>query len=186
MKTKHQDPIIFDAIIDTPKGSRVKYKYDSSQARFRVSKLLPVGAAFPYNFGFFSGTTGEDGDPLDVLVLSEEAFLPGTVIPVRLIGNLHARQKDAGSEAEERNDRLIAVAIHDSLFAEMASIESLSQALRHQIAHFFVSYNQALGREFRPLGFQPAEKAVQLLEEARAQEKKGEVPKVASLGRRGA
>jgi len=94
----HRLPIIdagsgrINAVIDTPKGSRVKYKYDEQTGLFRVSKLLPLGAEFPYNFGFIPSTQGENGDALDVLILMEEVLCLGMVTPVRLIGVLAAQQ----------------------------------------------------------------------------------------------
>ena len=59
-------------VVETPKGSRNKYKYDDKLGVFKVHCLLPAGAVFPFDFGFVPSTVGEDGDPLDVLVLMEE------------------------------------------------------------------------------------------------------------------
>src|SRR5436190_23071792 len=68
---------LVNVIIDTPKGSRNKFKYDEELGLFRLSKVLPLGSSFPYDFGFIPGTRGEDGDALDVLVLLDEAAMPG-------------------------------------------------------------------------------------------------------------
>ena len=66
---------------------------------------------FPFDFGFVPSTLGEDGDPLDILVLMDAPVVPGCVIRARLIGAIEAKQKAKG-ESWERNDRLIAVAVH--------------------------------------------------------------------------
>src|SRR4051794_30156861 len=75
-------------IIDTPRGSRNKFKYDEELGVFRLGKVLPLGAYFPYDFGFIPSTRGEDGDPLDVLVLSEEPAFCGCLVSALLLGVL--------------------------------------------------------------------------------------------------
>ena len=72
-----------------------------------MSKVLPLGASFPFDFGFIPSTKGEDGDPLDVLVLTEEPAFVGCVLPALLIGVLEAEQTEKGETV--RNDRLVAV-----------------------------------------------------------------------------
>src|SRR5437879_5192349 len=74
-----------DVVIDTPRGSRCKYKFDNTSGHFRLGKLLPRGATFPYNFGFIPSAIGEDGDALDVLVLVDEPVAIGCHVPVRII-----------------------------------------------------------------------------------------------------
>src|SRR5437588_5826940 len=97
-----------DVIIETPKGSRNKIKYDPSTRKFKLSKVMPEGMMFPYDFGFVPSTKAEDGDPLDVLVLTDEPLFSGCLVECTLIGALKAEQKEEGQK--NRNDRLIAVA----------------------------------------------------------------------------
>src|SRR5437016_3453092 len=97
-------------VIETPKGSRVKYGYDEKTGMLELKQALPEGMVFPFNFGFIPGTTAEDGDPLDVLVLNEEALIPGCLVKARLIAIIAAEQKERDGE-KTRNDRLIAMAI---------------------------------------------------------------------------
>ena len=90
-------PTILDVIIETPKGSRNKFKYDSTSRMFKLSKVLPEGMMFPYDFGFVPSSTGGDGDPLDVLVLMDEPTFPGCLLECRLIGVIEAEQvQDCG------------------------------------------------------------------------------------------
>jgi inorganic pyrophosphatase len=70
-----------DVIIETPKGS--KYKFEAETNRFKAHKLLPSGLAFPHDFGFIPHTKGGDGDPPDMMIFSEDSFLPGSVVEVR-------------------------------------------------------------------------------------------------------
>ena len=74
------------AVIDTPKGSPNKYKYDEEWGVFRLNTVMPKGSFFPYDFGFVPSTLGEDGDPLDVLVFMDDPAPVGCVLTVRLMG----------------------------------------------------------------------------------------------------
>src|SRR5215510_7258902 len=94
-----------DVIVETPKGSKYKYKFDVKKNRFKVKKLLPSGLAFPYDFGFIPGTKGDDGDPLDVMIFSEDSFLRGSIVKCKIIGAIKAKQ--SSDEETVRNDRII-------------------------------------------------------------------------------
>ncbi|MGI8582876.1 MAG: inorganic diphosphatase [Chitinophagaceae bacterium] len=79
-KTFVADTKYINVIIETPKGSRNKYTFDPETELFKLTKILPEGLNFPLHFGFIPGTKGEDGDPLDVLVLMDEPSYPGNLI----------------------------------------------------------------------------------------------------------
>jgi inorganic pyrophosphatase len=153
-----------NAIVETPKGSRVKFDYDEKLCLFRVGGMLPEGSSFPFNFGFIPATLGEDGDPLDVLVLMEEPAPTGTLVSVRLIGVIEAEQTDEEGGKAVRNDRLIAVASHSREHADIESLKTISPHLLDEIEHFFVSYNQVRGKEFKPLGRHGAKRATKLMQ----------------------
>ena len=78
-------------IIETPKGSRNKYNYDPKGRILKLTSILPAGSVFPYDFGFIPSTLGEDGDPLDVLVIMEVAAPQGCLVPARAIGVIDPR-----------------------------------------------------------------------------------------------
>src|SRR4051794_39383180 len=99
-----------NAIVDTPKGSRNKYKFDEELSLFKLKGVMPLGAYFPYDFGYIPGTLGGDGDPLDVLVLMDEPAVVGCLVEVELIGVIEAMQTEKDG-ATEKNDRLIGVAV---------------------------------------------------------------------------
>jgi inorganic pyrophosphatase len=99
-----------NALVDTPKGSRNKFKYDAKLGLYVLGGVLPVGASFPYDFGFVPSTRGGDGDPLDVLLLMEEPAFVGCLVPTRLVGVIEAEQTERDGDTE-RNDRLIGVAV---------------------------------------------------------------------------
>ena len=73
-------PITIRVTIETPRGSRNKLKFDPAKKMFSLSKLLPEGMVFPYDFGFVPATKADDGDPLDVLVLTDEPLFPGCLV----------------------------------------------------------------------------------------------------------
>src|SRR5436853_7795853 len=100
------------AIIETPKGCRNKFNYDPDSGLFTLAGLLPEGMMFPFDFGFIPSTLGEDGDPLDVLVLMDVAPMPGCILEARPVDAIEARQKDSTSGEWFRNDRLIAIAVN--------------------------------------------------------------------------
>jgi inorganic pyrophosphatase len=134
-------------LVDTPKGSHVKYKLDLQTGVYRVAHILPSGMDFPYDFGSIPGTLAEDGDPLDLLVLAEAGTFPGCLIEVRLIGGMEATQRQNGHAL--RNDRLIGVASESRSYAAISAMRELPRRLLDDLERFFVSYNAARGRTFR-------------------------------------
>lgn len=161
---RNPDSGLWNVIVDTPKGSRNKYKYDEADGLWRLSKVLPLGASFPFDFGFIPSTRGEDGDPLDVLVLLDEPAFPGCIVPARLIGILEAEQTQ--EEKTIHNDRLVAVIETPYNPPAFHTLEEMNPQDLIEIEHFFVSYNQMEGREFRPLGRHGPERAQQVMEAA--------------------
>jgi hypothetical protein len=95
------------AIIETLKGRRAKYDYDPDLGLFKLKSLLPDGESFPLDFGFCTVHLWDDGDPLDIMVLSDEPGVTGSLLDVRLIGVVEAEQAEDGKV--ERNDRLVGV-----------------------------------------------------------------------------
>jgi inorganic pyrophosphatase len=153
-----------NAIIETPKGSRNKFDYDEEHNLFKLGGVLPVGASFPFDFGFVPSTLGEDGDPLDVLVLMEEPVFSGCLVPARLIGAIEAEQTERDGQTT-RNDRLIAVASNYRQQQDVHSLDHLNPGLVDEIEHFFVSYNEGKGKNFQPQRRSGPERAAQLVEE---------------------
>lgn len=139
----------YNVIVETPRGSRHKYAYDARTGLFRLSGVLPAGAVFPYDFGFVPGTLGEDGDPLDVLLLLDDHAFAGCHVPARLIGVIEANQTERGRTV--RNDRLIAVSAESHNHRHVRKLSQLGESAITEIEHFFVSYNQIKGKRFEPI-----------------------------------
>lgn len=137
-------------VIDTPAGSRNKYKFDTSTGLFRIARVLPLGLAFPHDFGSVPSTCAEDGDPLDVMVLGLAPSFAGCLVAVRLIGEIRCVQRERGKRI--RNDRLLGVVLSPVNDPQLEELAELDPEHLHAIEHFFISYNQAQGREFRVTG----------------------------------
>lgn len=146
------------AIIETPKGCRNKFDFDRDSNLFMLGGLLPEGMMFPFDFGFIPSTLGEDGDPLDILVLMDAPAHVGCLIDVRLIGIINAEQTDNGKT--ETNSRLLGVAIHSYDHEDLNSIEDVSKTLLDQLEAFFVSYNKQRGKKFKVTGTGGPKKAI--------------------------
>jgi inorganic pyrophosphatase len=148
----------FNAVIETPKGSPNKYKFDPEAVAFRLGGLLPEGTTFPFDFCFIPSTLAADGDPLDVLVLMDFPVFAGCLLTVRLIGVIEAKQKEKGGDWL-RNDRLIAVASHAHEHAEVETFEDLRPHLLEEIEDFFGYYNKLRGKAFKVIGHGSAGRA---------------------------
>src|SRR5262249_17291698 len=155
------DSRLVRVVVDTPKGSRNKYKYDETLGLYRLSKVLPLGIAFPYDFGFIPSTRAEDGDPLDVLLLGEEALFPGCLVTVRLAAVIQAEQTEHGKTF--RNDRLIGAIETSVNRPAIQTLEDLRGEHLDEIEHFFIAYNHLEGRHFKPIGRHGPAMAEQLL-----------------------
>ena len=148
LSAREPDSGLVRVVVDTPNGSRNKYKYDAHLGLYRLSKVLPLGLAFPYDFGFSPSTQAEDGDPLDVLLLGEEALFPGCLVTVRLVGVIQAEQTEHGKTF--RNDRLIGAIETPVNRPEIQTLEDLRTERLDEIEHFFIAYNHLEGRHFKP------------------------------------
>ena len=145
----HEDPEIVRVIIETPKGSRNKYAFNSKERLFELKKVLPAGMAFPYDFGFLPGTLAEDGDPVDVLVLMDEPAFPGCLLKCRLVGIIEGEQ--GAGKKKIRNDRIIAVAGKNHSFADIKEIDDLGKNFIAELEEFFVNYHRLSGDQFKVL-----------------------------------
>ncbi|MNY08694.1 Inorganic pyrophosphatase [compost metagenome] len=153
-------------IIETPKGSGQKYDYDPQTGKMKLKKVMPLGLVFPFDFGFIPGTIGGDGDPMDVLVISEVSAFPGCVMDCRVIGAFKVVQQERNGE-KMRNDRLIAVPEVSQRYAQVTALRDLSKTIVEQAIAFFTSYNEQAGKKFSVLEKLSATKAFQLIEKSR-------------------
>jgi inorganic pyrophosphatase len=124
----------FRAIIEIPKGSKVKYELDKATGLLWLDRVLHSAVHYPANYGFLPRTFCDDGDPLDVLVLGQEPVVPMCVLRARAIGVLGMRD-DKG-----RDDKIIAVHIDDPEYAHYEDIAQLPPHRLKELERFFMDY----------------------------------------------
>ncbi|MDB5436521.1 MAG: Inorganic pyrophosphatase [Phenylobacterium sp.] len=152
------------AVIESPKGSPVKYAYDSKAQAFELKRILPAGMAFPLDFGFVPSTMAEDGDPLDILVLNDEPAVVGALVTARLIGVIEGEQTEEGKTF--RNDRVLAVAQVSHLFEKITAAEDLPERVLRNLTQFWVNYGALRGATFKVLGARGPDEAVRAIQAA--------------------
>lgn len=157
---------LIHAIIETPKGSRNKYAFQEESGLYLLKKVLPAGTAFPLDFGFIPGTKAADGDPLDVLIISEQRSYPGCLMQCRPIGVIKGEQRSHGARKYIRNDRVLAVPDASIDYAGLRSISGLGRELRQDLTHFFIYYNAMAGGDYRLIRTGGAAEAVRTIKSA--------------------
>ncbi|MCH1771646.1 MULTISPECIES: inorganic diphosphatase [Metallosphaera] len=131
-------PEIVNVLVEIPSGSNIKYEYDEEEGVIKVDRVLYTSMVYPFNYGFVPGTLEEDGDPIDVLVLTNYPLLPGTVIEVRPVGVVHMKDEEGVDE------KIIAVPKEktDPTFARIKDITDIDDATKNKIVHFFEHYKE--------------------------------------------
>ena len=124
----------FDVLVEIPKGQRNKYEVDHETGRMRLDRMLFTSTRYPDDYGFIEGTLGEDGDPLDALVLLEEPTFPGCLIRCRAIGMFRMRDEKGG------DDKVMCVPAADPRLEHLRDIHHMPEYLRLEIQHFFEVY----------------------------------------------
>ena len=144
-----EDADLLVVVIETPKGSRNKYAYDPQERIFSLTKVLPAGMEFPYDFGFVPSTEAGDGDPLDALVLMDEPAFPGCRLACRPIGIIEGEQ--GGKKDAERNDRVVCVERGTHSYTHIRHVDDLGKPFEKELEDFFVNYHQLVGKTYRIL-----------------------------------
>ncbi len=155
---------LIQVVIETPKGSRNKFAFDTDQNIFVVKKVLPAGMTFPYDFGFLPRTIAPDGDPIDVLLLMDEPAFPGIAVRARLVGIIEGEQIDGKKRI--RNDRLIAVAEVNHEYAYLKKLDDLPRKFLRELEEFFVNYHRLEGKQYKLLGCKKTAAAVRMIHKA--------------------
>jgi len=124
----------YDAVIEIPRGSRNKYEVDHETGRVYLDRVLFTSFVYPTDYGFFENTLGDDGDPLDVLVLLEYPVFPGVGVKVRPVGVLNMSD-EAGGDA-----KIIAVQYKDPRWQHIQDVDDIPEQTRKEIEHFFARY----------------------------------------------
>jgi len=129
-----REAVEFDVTIEIPKGNRNKYEVDHETGRIRLDRMLFTSTRYPDDYGFIEETLGEDGDPLDALVLLEEPTFPGCLIRCRALGMFRMRDEAGG------DDKVLCVPVGDQRASWRTEIDDVSEFHRLEIQHFFEVY----------------------------------------------
>jgi inorganic pyrophosphatase len=124
----------FNVTVEIPKGTRNKYEVDHESGRIKLDRTLFTATRYPADYGFIDDTLGEDGDPLDALVLIDEPTFPGCLIRCRAIGMFHMRDEQGG------DDKIMCIPAADPRLAHLQELEDISEFYRLEIQHFFETY----------------------------------------------
>ena len=148
-------------VVETPRLALVKLAYDPDLECFVMSKALMLGLAYPYDWGFLPSTLGEDGDPLDALIMHDAETSPGLVLRSRIAGALKVLQTREGKS--ERNDRFIAVPDHDHRARNLHDVRDLPKATRSELKEFFTATDVTEDKELKFLGWAGPKEAMKLI-----------------------
>ncbi|APR74779.1 Inorganic pyrophosphatase [Minicystis rosea] len=125
-------------VVESPRGSRAKLKYEPSIEAFVLSRPLVLGLAYPFDWGFIPGTRGPDGDPLDAMVLIDLPTHPGVVIASHPLGVLEITQKSERG-GREHNDRILMTPVNAPRFEGLRDARELPERARKELEAFFVA-----------------------------------------------
>jgi inorganic pyrophosphatase len=152
------EPTIVDVYVEIPKGSRNKYEWDTETGRFRLDRKLFTAVQYPGDYGFVAEAWGEDGDPLDALVILGDPTFPGCVIAARVVGVFYM-EDDMG-----RDTKIITVPSRDPQWAYIDELDDVPKHLLDEISHFFSIYKDLEQKKVKVLGYGSREDALTELE----------------------
>jgi inorganic pyrophosphatase len=152
-------------VIESPRGSTVKLKYDTKLQAFTLSRPLTRGFRYPFDWGFIPSTEGPDGDPLDALVYWDVPTWPGVVLPCRPLGVLQVDQKKRNGQPgeRERNDRVLVVPVLSARSDTLQSYQDLSRREREELEHFFLAVVHFADKDAHVLGWGGPEDAERMV-----------------------
>ncbi len=153
--------MVVDVVVEIPRGSQNKYEVDHETGRVRLDRVLYSPFHYPTEYGFVESTLGEDGDPIDVMVLMSQSTFPGCIVRARIVGLLEMRD-EAGID-----NKILAVAADDPRMDHVSTIEDVPEHTLKEIAHFFATYKDLEGgKESHVGGWHNHEEGERVLKES--------------------
>lgn len=151
-------------VVESPRGSTVKLKYDPDLNAFTLARPLLEGLAYPFDWGFVPSTRAADGDPLDAMILWDRTTFPGVVIPCRLIGVLAVEQNSKQNPGtRERNDRVVGVPLNAPRYHALKEVRDVESRLREELEAFFTGSVAFEGKDLKLLQWAGASAAYDLV-----------------------
>jgi inorganic pyrophosphatase len=161
------DGVVF---VEIPMGSRNKYGWDDELGGLVLDRRLFSSMSYPADYGFVEGALGEDGDPLDAMVLVSDPTFPGCRIRVRAVGVFHMTDEKGPDE------KIICVPLRDGAFGNITDIHDVPPSLRNEIEHFFQVYKDLEHKPTETRGFGNRAAALEAIAEARERQADAEAP----------
>lgn len=146
-------------IVEISQGSKAKYEVDKKSGLLKLDRVVFAAFHYPINYGFIPQTLGEDGDPLDILVLSQIAIQPLCLVKTKVIG--YMEMLDSG----EKDEKIIAVAEGDMSVSHINSIDELPENFKSELKHFFQEYKTLSKKQVIVDEFLPASDALEIIEQ---------------------
>ncbi len=147
--------------VEIPRGSRNKYEYDDEAGGLVLDRMLFTSMVYPADYGFVEGTLGQDGDPLDAMVLVSEPTFPGCRIRARPIGVFRMWDEKGPDQ------KIMCVPLRDPTWSSLRVYQDIPESLRNEIDHFFAVYKDLEGKPTGVEGWGDLAEAETLIEEAR-------------------
>jgi len=157
------DEDIFHVVVESPRGSAVKLKYSAHFEAFTISRPLPIGLTYTFDWGFVPSTRADDGDPIDAAVVCDVATFPGVVIPCRALALIKVEQNRAGTKQRARNDRILAIPVESRRDRTLESWKQLGDRRRAELELFFLTAAALEGKDPQILGWDESAAVLQLL-----------------------
>jgi inorganic pyrophosphatase len=149
------------AVVETPRGSHAKLKFDPKLGAFTLAKPLLAGLTYPYDWGFIPSTRAEDGDPLDVLIIHDAGTYPGLVLKCKPIGVLEVVQTSKGKR--ERNDRVFVVPDRSPFEGDLQDIRRLPSRAIEELEKFFEATDALESKNLEFKGWRGPAKAIKTI-----------------------
>jgi inorganic pyrophosphatase len=159
-------PQVVNVVIEIPRGSGNKYELDKDTGAIFLDRVQPTTMKQPYDYGFLPQTLGDDGDPLDAMIVIDEPLYPGVVVPSRVIGVMY--MVDDG----ENDEKLICVADDDKHHEHVQSVDELGGHVKKKVEHYFAHYKDLQDKEVKITGWGDKAEAYALIERYQKQYKK--------------
>ncbi|HKT69511.1 MAG TPA: inorganic diphosphatase [Terriglobales bacterium] len=153
-------PDLVNAVIEVPRGGVNKYEYDKKLNVFRLDRTLYSPVHYPGDYGFIPSTLGSDGDPLDVLVLVDNASFPGCLMEVQPIGVLEMLDQGV------RDEKVLAVVNNDPRYTEVSDYTDIYTHILREVEHFFSIYKDLEGKRTKTIAWHSAEEARRVILES--------------------
>jgi inorganic pyrophosphatase len=162
------DDELFHVVVEAPRGSALKLKYEPRWQVMSISRPLPLGVTFPFDWGFVPSTRAADGDPLDAMLLWDVASYPGVVVECRTIGVLQVEQNRVRDDPSERirNDRVLAIPREARRESGIIDVAELPERVRQELERFTIAATALEGKEARVIGWGAARDGLKLVRDS--------------------